>query len=81
MSFKMKGFSGFKSPLKQDDKNKCYINDDGEKVCSSDVAEGKDGKKVDITKQKEKKWGTTTQEELSKIGESKDESEDESEDE
>ena len=32
MSFKMKGFSGFKSPLKQDDK-KCYINKDGESVC------------------------------------------------
>ena len=32
MSYKMKGFSGFKSPLKQDD-DKCYIDDNGKSVC------------------------------------------------
>ena len=32
MSYKMKGFSGFKSPLKQDD-DKCYIDDKGKTVC------------------------------------------------
>ena len=31
MSYKMKGFSGFKSPLKQDEK--CYIDDEGKTVC------------------------------------------------
>ena len=39
MSYKMKGFSGFKSPLKQEeeekkkDDNKCYIDDTGNSVC------------------------------------------------
>ena len=34
MKFKMKGWSGWiKSPLKQGDGKKCYINDKGETVC------------------------------------------------
>ena len=32
MSYKMKGFSGFKSPLKQDNE-KCYLDDEGKTVC------------------------------------------------
>ena len=34
MGYKMSGFSGFgNSPIKQDDKKKCYINEKGESVC------------------------------------------------
>ena len=59
MSYKMKGFSGFKSPLKQNG-DKCYIDKNGKKVCPSVIDQNPFKPKKKKTKKKEKtekeKW-------------------------
>ena len=52
MTYKMKGFSGFKSPLKQDD-DKCYIDENGEKVCKSVLEQNPFKPKKKKTKKKD----------------------------
>ena len=57
VSYKMKGWNGW-SPLKQnDDEKKCYINDEGKKVCPMKLPDPKEFVKT-IKKKSSKKPDT-----------------------